>query len=106
MLQAMGIQRYLFFSIHNCERHNAVPLMRIKACTEEFLQQSGIPFTIFRLCGFMQVASSLRIPILGAHGAPCTNELCLAIWLPASWAFPCHAPVVLLPPEADCAAHI
>lgn len=54
-VQAMGIQRYIFFSIHNCERHSGVPLMRIKACTEDFLKQSGVPYTVFRLCGFMQV---------------------------------------------------
>ena len=51
----MGIQRYLFFSIHNCQQHPNVPLMRIKSASEDFLQQSGVPYTIFRLCGFMQV---------------------------------------------------
>lgn len=54
-LQAMGISRYIFFSIHNCDRHPEVPLMTIKNSTEEFLQSSGLNFTIFRLCGFMQV---------------------------------------------------
>ena len=53
----MGIQRYLFFSIHNCQQHPNVPLMRIKSASEDFLQQSGVPFTIFRLCGFMQVCN-------------------------------------------------
>ena len=55
LMQAMGIQRYIFFSIHNCERHPEVPLMLIKSCTEEYLKQSGLNCTIFRLCGFMQV---------------------------------------------------
>ena len=54
-LQAMGIQRYLFFSIHNCDKHAEVPLMRIKATTEKYLQQSGLNYTVLRLCGFMQV---------------------------------------------------
>jgi uncharacterized protein YbjT (DUF2867 family) len=53
--QAMGIQRYVFFSIHNCEKHPEVPLMLIKSCTEKFLQTSGLNYTIFRNCGFMQV---------------------------------------------------
>ena len=35
--QAMGIQRYLFFSIYNCEKYPEVPLMNIKSCTEKFL---------------------------------------------------------------------
>lgn len=51
----MGIQRFIFFSIHNAEKHPEVPLMLIKACTERYLQQSGLDYTIFRLCGFMQV---------------------------------------------------
>jgi len=52
----MGIQRYIFFSIFNCEKHPEVPLMNIKACTEDFLKSSGLNYTIFRLCGFMQVS--------------------------------------------------
>lgn len=51
----MGIQRYIFYSIQNCEKHEEVPLMLIKNRTEEFLRNSGLNFTIFRLCGFMQV---------------------------------------------------
>lgn len=29
--------------------------MNIKNCTEQFLKESGLNYTIFRLCGFMQV---------------------------------------------------
>ena len=54
-VQAMGIQKYVFFSIHNCEKHPEVPLMQMKTCTEKYLADSGLNFTIFRLCGFMQV---------------------------------------------------
>lgn len=63
--QAMGISRYIFFSIHNCDRHPEVPLMTIKNSTEEFLQSSGLNFTIFRLCGFMQaIIGNYAVPIL------------------------------------------
>lgn len=51
----MDIQRYIFFSIVNCEKYPEVPLMNIKYCTEEFLKESGINYTIFKLSGFMQV---------------------------------------------------
>jgi NmrA-like family len=61
--QAMGIQRYIFFSIHNCERHPEVPLMLIKSCTEEYLRQSGLNFTIFRLCGFMQASNHVALQL-------------------------------------------
>lgn len=53
--QAMGIQRFVFFSIHNCEKHPEVPLMEIKRCTEKYIADSGLNYTIIRLCGFMQV---------------------------------------------------
>ncbi|MBA0799321.1 hypothetical protein Gohar_009844, partial [Gossypium harknessii] len=52
--KAMGIQKYVFFSIHNCDKHPEVPLMEIKYCTEKFLQDSGLPHITIRLCGFMQ----------------------------------------------------
>lgn len=52
---AMGIQKYVFYSIHNCDKHPEVPLMEIKHCTEKFLQDSGLTYIIIRLCGFMQV---------------------------------------------------
>ena len=55
--QAMGIQRYIFFSIHNAEKHPEVPLMQVKTCTERYIQQSSLNYTIFRLCGFMQAWS-------------------------------------------------
>ncbi|PKA47827.1 Uncharacterized protein ycf39 [Apostasia shenzhenica] len=52
--KAMGIQKYVFYSIHNCDKHPEVPLMEIKYCTEKFLQDSGLNHIIVRLCGFMQ----------------------------------------------------
>ena len=69
-VQAMGIQRYLFFSIHNCQKHPNVPLMRIKSTSEDFLQQSGVPYTIFRLCGFMQV-----LPQIQARWVPASKRV-------------------------------
>lgn len=54
----MGIQKFVFFSIHNCDKHPEVPLMEIKYCTEKFLQDSGINHIIIRACGFMQVSST------------------------------------------------
>jgi hypothetical protein len=53
--QAMGIRRYVFMSIFNCNKHPEVPLMNIKAATEEFLASSKLPHTVLRLCGFHQV---------------------------------------------------
>ncbi|KAL3676785.1 hypothetical protein R1sor_026733 [Riccia sorocarpa] len=63
--KAMGIQKYVFFSIHNCEKHPEVPLMEIKRCTEKYLAESGLNYTTIRLCGFMQgVIGQYAVPIL------------------------------------------
>lgn len=56
----MGIQRYLFCSIFNCDKHPEVPLMNIKNCTEKFLAASGVPYTTLRLTGFHQVGRQAR----------------------------------------------
>jgi uncharacterized protein YbjT (DUF2867 family) len=63
--QAMGIQKYVFCSILNCQNHPLVPLMNIKACTEDFLKSSGLDYTILRLCGFHQaIIGNYAVPIL------------------------------------------
>lgn len=63
--KAMGIQKFVFFSIHNCDKHPEVPLMEIKYCTEKFLQDSGINHIIIRACGFMQgIIGQYAVPIL------------------------------------------
>ncbi|KIZ05007.1 Uncharacterized protein ycf39 [Monoraphidium neglectum] len=73
--QAMGIQRYVFFSIFNCDKHPEVPLMNIKACTEDFLASSGLNYTTLRLCGFMQaVIGNYAVPILEDRPVWGTND--------------------------------
>jgi hypothetical protein len=62
---AMGIQRYVFFSIDKCEQHKEVPLMNMKYAVEEYLKASGMNYTVLRLCGFMQpLISGYAVPIL------------------------------------------
>ncbi|MEM8637415.1 MAG: NAD(P)H-binding protein [Cyanobacteria bacterium P01_G01_bin.54] len=62
---AAQIQRYVFFSILNAEQFPQVPLMDIKACTEKFLTESGLSYTILRPCGFMQgLIGQYAVPIL------------------------------------------
>lgn len=63
--QAMGIQRYIYFSILNCDKHPEVPLMNLKYATEKFLAESGLNHTTLRLCGFMQaIIGNYAVPIL------------------------------------------
>mmetsp|Transcript_8980 Transcript_8980/g.16167 ORF Transcript_8980/g.16167 Transcript_8980/m.16167 type:complete len:400 (-) Transcript_8980:171-1370(-) len=63
--QAMGIQRFIFCSIHDCDKHPEVPLMNIKRCTENYLKESGLNYTVLRMCGFMQaVIGNYAVPVL------------------------------------------
>eukprot|EP00670_Eutreptiella_braarudii_P006216 CAMPEP_0174284920 /NCGR_PEP_ID=MMETSP0809-20121228/7108_1 /TAXON_ID=73025 ORGANISM="Eutreptiella gymnastica-like, Strain CCMP1594" /NCGR_SAMPLE_ID=MMETSP0809 /ASSEMBLY_ACC=CAM_ASM_000658 /LENGTH=500 /DNA_ID=CAMNT_0015380575 /DNA_START=20 /DNA_END=1522 /DNA_ORIENTATION=+ len=63
--KAMGIQRYIFFSIVGCDKSPEVPLMNIKYCTEQYLQQLEMPYTVLRTCGFMQaLIQQYAVPML------------------------------------------
>lgn len=60
-----NVERYVFISILNCEKYPHVPLMDVKHCTEKFLEESGINYTILRPCGFLQgLIGQYAVPIL------------------------------------------
>jgi uncharacterized protein YbjT (DUF2867 family) len=59
------VKRLVFHSLLDAEQHRQVPLMDIKACTEEWLQASDFDFTILRGVAFMQgLISQFAIPVL------------------------------------------
>lgn len=63
--KAAGVERFVFFSILDAEKYPNVPLMEFKRCTEAFLAESGLNYTILRPCGFMQgLIGQYAIPIL------------------------------------------
>lgn len=63
--KAAGVERFIFFSILDAEKYAHVPLMEIKHCTELFLAESGLNYTILRPCGFLQgLIGQYAIPIL------------------------------------------
>lgn len=73
--KAAGIQRFIFFSILGAEHYPQVPLMDIKNCTELFLKESGLKYTILRPCGFFQgLIAQYAIPILENQPVWVMNE--------------------------------
>lgn len=69
------IERFIFFSIMNAEKYPSVPLMEIKHCTELFLANSELNYTILRPCGFFQgLIGQYAIPILERQSVWVTGE--------------------------------
>jgi len=52
--KAANIQRFIFFSAQNVEQFENIPLMKLKYGIEKKLEASNIPYTIFRLTGFIK----------------------------------------------------
>jgi uncharacterized protein YbjT (DUF2867 family) len=60
-----GVSRLVFVSLLDAAKHRNVPLMDIKACTEQWLEASDLDYTILRCVGFMQgLISQFAIPVL------------------------------------------
>ena len=73
--KAAQIKHFIFFSAQNIEQFENIPLMRLKYGIEQKLQQSKIPYTIFRLTGFYQgLIEQYAIPILENLPIWMTNE--------------------------------
>jgi uncharacterized protein YbjT (DUF2867 family) len=63
--QKSHTKRFIFFSILNADQHLEVPLMEIKARSEEWLMASNLDYTILRCAAFMQgLISQFAIPVL------------------------------------------
>jgi len=73
--KAANIQRFIFFSSQNVEQFENIPLMKLKYGIEKKLEESNVPYTIFRLTGFYQgLIEQYAIPILENLPIWVTNE--------------------------------
>lgn len=71
----MGIERYVFCSVFEAEKHPDVPLMQVKLRTEQYLEQIGLNYTVLRLTGFMQaLIGAYAVPILEDRTVWGTND--------------------------------
>jgi len=70
-----NVERFIFCSAPNLEQFRTIPLIKMKYGIEKKLQQSNIPYTIFRLNGFYQgLIEQYAIPILDKSSIWTTNE--------------------------------
>lgn len=70
---AANVERFIFFSFLDAEKYPQVPLLDIKRCTELFLAESGLNYTILQPCGFLQgLIGQYAMPILEGQ----------AVWVP------------------------
>ncbi len=73
--KAAGVERFVFVSILDAEKHPDVPLMEIKRCVELALAQSGLKYTILRTAGFLQgLIGQYAIPILEKQAVWVTGD--------------------------------
>lgn len=73
--KAAQVRRFIFISILDSEKYPTVPLMDIKCCTEKYLAESGLNYTILRPCGFLQgLIGQFAIPILENQSVWVTGE--------------------------------
>jgi len=68
-----GVERFIFFSFLDAEKYPQVPLLEIKCCTELFLAESGLNYTILKPCGFFQ-------GLIGQYAIPILDKQ--AVWVP------------------------
>jgi uncharacterized protein YbjT (DUF2867 family) len=69
------VERFVFCSIVDAEKYPTVPLMDIKTCTEKFLAESGLNYTVLRLSGFFQgLISQYAIPVIEGQTVWVTGE--------------------------------
>ncbi|CAM9105681.1 unnamed protein product [Chrysoparadoxa australica] len=65
LAKQVNVKRFIFFSILNSEKYDYISIMNMKNQIENVLENSGIPFTIFKCAGFFQgLINQYAIPIL------------------------------------------
>ncbi|MGF1602301.1 MAG: SDR family oxidoreductase [Thermosynechococcaceae cyanobacterium] len=63
--ETAAIKRFIFMSIMGSQKYAHVPLMDLKSCTEDFLAETKLDYTVLKPSGFFQgLIGQYAIPIL------------------------------------------
>jgi uncharacterized protein YbjT (DUF2867 family) len=70
--RAAGVKQFIFMSSIVADPNSPVPIMRAKGITEEYLQSSGIPYTIIDSNAFMEMSITMVVGMPAMAGRPVT----------------------------------
>ena len=67
-----GVQQFIFVSALNADSASPIPFIQAKAKTEDYLRDSGLPYTIIVPNGYMEIMLGLIIGMPALQGHPVT----------------------------------
>ncbi len=70
--KSAGVKQFIFVSMVGADPNSPVPLFQAKAKAEEYLRQSGVPYTIVAPNAFMEVWLGMAIGVPAISGQPIT----------------------------------
>jgi len=70
--KAAGVKQFIFVSALLADPHSPVPFMQAKGQTEDYLRESGIPYTILAPNGYMEIWIGMVVGMPALMGQPVT----------------------------------
>jgi len=70
--KAAGVKQFIFVSMSGADPNSPIPLFQAKGKTEEYLRQSGVPYTIVAPNAFMEVWIGMVVGVPAVSGQPVT----------------------------------
>ena len=70
--RAAGVKQFIFVSVLTADPNSPVPFLQAKGQTEDYLRESGLPYTILAPNGYMEVMVAGVVGIPAMMGQPVT----------------------------------